>query len=474
MKFLTQHRYHLLILLIFLIKLSLFIFYTICFHLYPETSIKHGLLYVVGGDTYTYYPPIINVLTGGDYGLACRMPGLIIPFAPLYLIIQNEEIAFDLVIIFQFILSTISVYILGLIANILFNNNSRIFLITLLLYSFWYHIGDHYLLADSIANSTFIFAVYFFLTSLKEDFENKKHVFYSGLFFTWSIFTRLIAIVPFMILCVFIFYSLLFRHQQIKKFFYVGLLFTCSFILCESAWIFRNKISLNKYVPLPESENCYSSFSYNWNELNKIPTAWGYETTHWAGEINWWLDKNSTSQQFPFSETCFTKSFDADSLTKLKNQYHTLLQKKEELFKLNSDFKKRVDNYLYEYKREHWANYYLINPIKLFVKFHYKKMIVDIPFPKLNKMNVFQKVFKATNWIFILIISVTFLISPFFLLSNKNRLYLVFIMIPFSISAFLVFLGAIEQRYFWIIIPFCVIFFAYFVDYVIVKLKLSK
>jgi hypothetical protein len=90
-----------------------------------------------------------------------------------------------------------------------------------------------------------------------------------------------------------------------------------------------------------------------------------------------------------------------------------------------------------------------------------------MPFPALNKMNLFQKAYKATNWIFMLIISVLFLVAPLFLFYNRNRFYLIFLIIPFSISTFLATFGAIEQRYFWPIIPFCVVFFAYFVNYLI-------
>jgi len=460
------------IFLILLIKLPLFIFYSICFHLYPEVSIKHGLFYVVGGDTFTYYPPLINLLNGNDYGNACRMPGLILPFAPFYFIFKNQDLSFNLVIVFQFILSTLSVYVLGLITNILFNNNHRIFLFTIVMYSFWYHIGDHYMLADSIANSTLIFSVYFFLVSLNESFNNKKHIFYSGAFFTWSIFARLIAIVPFILLCFLLFYFLIVKKKEIIKFFEVALLFTSCFIICESAWIIRNKISLNRVVLFTELEECYSSFSYNWRELNKIPTGWAYNTTKWENEIDWWLDNNATAKYFPYPKNCFTKSFNADSLTKLKNEYW-LLQEKEPL-KLNRNFKNKVALYLREYASENLFNYYFLNPIKLFIKFHYKKRIDGVPFPALQKMNLFQKIFKAINWIFILTISMLFLVSPLFLYTNRSKSYFVFLLIPFSMSAFLVFYGAIEQRYFWAIIPFCIVFFSYLSDYLLAKFKSNK
>lgn len=462
------------ILLILAIKLPLFVFYVVCSHLYPENFISHGFLYVFGGDTSGYYPPLVEVLNGGSYGGACRMPGLGVTFAPFYLLTKNAELSYEFVVVIQFILSTISVYILGLIANLLFNNH-RIFLLTIILYSLWYHIGDHLLMADSISNSTFIFAFYFFLKAFKSSFISKKDIFLSGVFFTWSIFSRLITVVPFMVLCLVIFYVLVVKRRQIALFLITALCFTFSFIAIESAWVIRNKIVLDRIVLFTEPEECFSSFSYNWRELNKIPTAWGYETTRWAGEIDWWYDPQSPATDFPFGESCYTKSFNADSLTALKNEYYLYRFNKDEQTKLNIPFKEKVSKYLSEYKTERPFDYYFVSPAKLLIKFHYKKRIVDIPFPALDKMSLPQKIFKAINWLFILIISVSFLVlSPLFLYLNRNIESWVFILVPFSISFFLVYYGAIEQRYFWAIIPFCIILNAYFIDLILKKVRRSS
>ena len=459
------------IVLILLIKALLFVFYAIQFHLYPEVSVKHGLLYVVGGDTFTYYPPMINFLSGHDYGNACRMPGLFPLFGPLYFLTKNLEFSYNAVIIIQFIISTISVYVLGLISHLLFKSN-RVFVLTIVFYSLFYHIGDHFLLADSIGNSTLIFATYFFIKSINDDFNNRNFIFLSGLFFTWSIFARVIVIVPFMVLGFFLLYYLIKKKQTILNKASIILLFGLSFLVCESAWVIRNKISLNKTILFTVPE-CYHSFSYNWLELNKIPTAWGCETTHWAGEIDWWLNKKSGASEFPYSTTVLTKSFNVDSLTKLKDEYHLLILKGEGLSSVSPDFKHKVDNYIAEYRSEHFLDYYILHPLKLLYKFHYKKMIVDMPFPKLSQMNIVQKGIKFINWMALLIISLLFLfIAPLALFVNRNYSYIIFLVIPFSISFFLsAIFGAIEQRYFWPIIPFAIVFFAYFLDVVLKKIK---
>ncbi len=398
--------------LILVIKLVFFIYFNTCFQLYPELIIKRGFLYVVGGDTFTYYPPLINLMNGDGYGNACRMPGLVIPFVPFYLITQNEDLTYNLVIVFQFILSSISVFVLGLIANKIFNNNHRVFLITILVYSFWYHIGDHTLMADSLSISSLIFATYFFMLSINENFVDKRHIFFSGFFFSWSIFLRVIAIVPFIALCFLIFYWLLIKQKYVIKLFTTLLLFTGCFIVSESCWVIRNKICSDRFVPFTVPE-CYGSYSYNWLELTKIPTAWGLETTPWVNEIDWWLDVNSTSKQFPANKNVFTKSYNADSLTNLKNTYWELRETQPLI--LNPSFERRVKLYLEEYRRENALKYYVLNPFKLFLKFHHKRRMEGMPFPALNKMNLFQKAYKATNWIFMLIISVLFLVAPLFL-----------------------------------------------------------
>jgi len=462
------------ILFILLIKLTLFVFYTIQFHIYPEISLKHGLLYVIAGDTFTYYPPMISFLTGHEYGNACRMPGLFPVFGPLYFFSKNLEFSYNAVIVIQFIISTISVYVLGLISLILFKSK-RIFILTLVFYSLFYHIGDHFLLADSIGNSALIFATYFFIKSLNEDFNNKKYIFFSGLFFTWSIFARVIVIVPFTVLCLFILFYFIKNRRAFVNCISLMLLFTVSFLIFESGWVIRNKLSLNRIILFTVPE-CYHSFSYNWLELNKVPTAWGLETTHWIGEIDWLLNKKSGVNDFPYTNSIFTKSFNADSITKLKNEYHLLSEKGEGLLSVSPNFKSKVDHYISEYKSEHFMDYYVFHPLKLLYKFHYKKMIVDMPFPKFSEMNLIQKGIKFINWFVLLVISLAFLFfAPISLFVNKDLRYLIFLAIPFSISFFLGFIfGAIEQRYFWPVLPFAIVFFAWFLDLLFKKVKSKK
>jgi hypothetical protein len=397
------------------------------------------------------------------------MPGLILPFAPIYLLTHNQEISFNGVIVFQFILSTVSVYMLGLISNLIFNSNRVIFILTILFYSLWYHISDHYLQADSIANSTLIISFYFFLLSFKSDFTNYKHIFLSGFFFNWSIFCRLIAIVPFTLLFFVIFYFLIIKKRKPLNFLLSISAFIVCFFICESMWVIRNKMQLNRTVLFTQTQECYSSYSYNWGELIKIPTAWGCDITPWSGDIYWWLDSESKALQFPYPKSCFTKSFNAERLTDLKNKYHSSF--KNDPFHLNEELKNEISLYLKEYRNENFFNYYVLHPFKLLIKFYYKKTIVDMPFPPLSEMNLFHKIIKLLNWIFILIISLLFLGAPLFLIKNRNQMFVLFLIIPISISFFLVWFGGIEQRYFWPIIPFCVIFFAFLINFLYLKFK---
>jgi len=460
--------------IILLIKIPFFIFYTVCYHLYPEISQEsNGFLYVSGGDTYTYFPPLINVLDGGDYGSACRMPGLAIVFAPFYLLTHNAELSYNIYVVIQFTLAAISVYVLGLIANIIFNNNYKIFLGTIILYSFLQR-GDNTLLADNIGNAIFIFAVYFFFKAFKEGFHGNRNVLLSGIFFAWAVFIRLIIIVPFFTLCAIVLYYFLQNSKKesfkphFLKFIKAILLFTIPFLLFETAWIIRNKISLNRTVYFSEYEVCYSSFNYNWGEIRRIPIAWGVNITHWDGEIDWWINPKSTSKQFPYSVPCFTKSFNIDSLTNVKNEYLFLkTQNGEGVYKPTESLKIKIDKYISEYKQEHFFRYYVISPFKLFIKFHCMnfKMVQGLPFPAVAKMNLFQKGFKVFYWVVMIILGSLFLFSPLFIKKINNFIYIIFLLIPFSISIFLCFyLGGIEQRLFFPITPFCVIFFAYVAD----------
>lgn len=457
----------------FLIKLMLFVFYGICFHLYPETSIGKGLLYVEGGDTFTYYPPLINFCNGFDYGNACRMPGLAPVFVPIYWLTKSTVFTYNFVVIFQFLLSTLSVYLLGLIAHLLFDNK-RVFIYVIILYSMFYHIADHFLMADSQANSTLIIAVYFFIRSYKNNF-NFKYITISGVFFCWSIFSRLIAIMPFIVLFLIIVYFLLWKKKDIIKTMKVTFLFVLILGVCESAWIIRNKISLSKMIAFTVPE-CYSTYSYNWLEYAKIPASWGYETTPWANEINWFLDEQSGKSSFNFPENVLTTNYTIDSLVNIKREYYNLKSLGQGIYEPTIGFKNRVNNYLSEYKNQHSINYYVGNPLKLVWKFHFKKSIVDMPFPKVEKMNFFQKVIKTLNWILLTFLTVGILVfGPLLLIMKKNVETLIIVAIPFSITFFLAFMfGAIEQRYIWPIVPFAVVINCCFMNLLFERIKLIR
>jgi hypothetical protein len=457
----------------FLIKLVLFIFYGICFHLYPETSIGKGLLYVEGGDTFTYYTPLINFCNEGTYGNACRMPGLAVVFMPIYWLTKSASFAYNFVIIFQFLLSTISVYFLGLIAYLLFESK-LIFIFVVILYSLFYHIGDHILMADSQANSTLIIAVYFFVRSYKNNFS-LKYIIFSGAFFCWSIFSRLIAIMPFLVLFLLLIYFLLWKKRDVMMTMKVVFFYISIFGICETAWIIRNKISLNKFIVFTVPE-CYSSYSYNWLEYAKIPASWGYETTPWWNEINWFLDVNKNEDSFEYPKSVLTSNYTIDSLVNIKREYFYLKSLDQGIYEPTIGFKNRVNNYLSEYKKNHSINYYLINPLKLAWKFHFKKNIVDLPFPKKEKMNVFLKFIKVVNWALISFLNLGILFfAPILLIFKKNIETLLIVTIPFSITFFLSYLfGAIEQRYIWPVLPFAIIINCVFINLVIERIKLTR
>jgi len=85
---------------------------------WPKDSIVN-YLFIVSGDTDGYYDPIESFVQSGDYSSFCRMPGLLPIYAPLYYLF-GAMWGKTLVIILQFIVSTISVYLLAQTAAYVF------------------------------------------------------------------------------------------------------------------------------------------------------------------------------------------------------------------------------------------------------------------------------------------------------------------------------------------------------------------
>jgi len=310
------------VLVAFLCKALFFIFQLYRNDLHPLP----GFIGVVTGDAPTYFYPIDDLVANSSYSPDFRMPGygiLYLPFAFLF----SKAVAYNILIVIQLILASISIYLLALIAKYLFRS-SAIFYLTFYFYaiSTYTSLFDPALYTESFATSFLILAVFYLLKTLEHESKRPLNIFLSGIFLTEVIFLRPVFM-PLVILFSAVLFAYYCRQHQIKNAFSKLFIVLLPFLVCEGAWITRNFIRHNKFIPAttslyyPEIQNSiYMPFF-------TLVGAWGGSDQHWdpGTDIRWFglMDDthtilDTTNARLP--DYIYTSQFNRDSLVILKKQ----------------------------------------------------------------------------------------------------------------------------------------------------------
>ena len=140
---------------------------------------------LAGGDARSYIDPIENLLANGSYFNDYRMPGYGWLHYLLRLMLPLGN-ALNAMAIIQLLLSSLSVYVLALIARRLFKSDTY-FYVCFFLYAISTYVSlyDYQILTESLCASSLIFSVYLLITA-----ETNARLFFSGVLLTWSIFLR--------------------------------------------------------------------------------------------------------------------------------------------------------------------------------------------------------------------------------------------------------------------------------------------
>lgn len=430
--------------------LSLFFFEIKKNNFFPTTG-----LFVYSNDTFDYFQPAENVLNGVPYGKPYRLPGMFPIYFPLRFLL-NDFFAKNLFIVLQILTSSLSCVLLALIGH-KFTKSIIVYWVLLTAYSLNTFVGvyDIFGLSDSFSVSFFIFGIFLFLILL----EQGKIIFsvLSGLFFTWSFFLRPIMLVPFLVAG-----GILLIHflNQKKKLITTIFLFFLPAILFTGIWVFRNFLLFKKFELLVKTD----AFPEQYFEMIKLPVMLGMDFT-WGYSGEWFIKEKYADSSIPVKSVYLTKSFNKDSLINLRKLYFESRHNRENQ-ELKSKLFAKIELYMDEFKREHFLQYYFINPAKLFFHFLFPSRLDNLPLPPFHKMSFSEKIVKSIYYISLLLINFSALLYLFslFFRFKQNIKKILFACIPFSIILVLVFvLGYIEQRYFAPVYPFFLMFAVFFI-----------
>jgi hypothetical protein len=389
---------------------------------------------------------------------AGRMPGYGIPYLLLrYVFPQNTALLF--LIFFQFILSSVSVYLLAK-TSLIFTGNKKSFYFSFLVFSLSIYTGlyDIFTLSESFSVSAMIFTVYF-LVSWQLERANWK-LLTAGFFLAWAVFLR-----PFLGIFIPVFTLILFIWQLNKINFKTGitvvLLFISPFILFESLWVYRNYKVLGRFIPLEtdmeESYGKYTVYRNSTTSVRALINAWGGE----AGEFydnseGWWFHftEGEDVKSYSFPSRIFNSGFNKDSLIALKQIYNAGADMKlspEARDSMNLSAINIAERYRNQYIHTNKLRYYLLNPFVRIKKLVFSNPTLTLPLPKFQEMNFIEKILKIgyTGLYFLVLIFGSAGMLFYLLKMKRSFTGLLLIAIPVTLIITIISISDIfENRYF--------------------------
>jgi hypothetical protein len=469
--------------LVFSIKLLLFIFFAYQFvQNYPADQITERL-FIIDGETISYYAPIESLAEGNGYSIkeaisssneflifpsTRRVPGIAVVYYPLLKIFEKDT-ARAMVVLVQFMVSTISVYLLGLLAFYLFQSIVA-FGIVLLLYSLssFVSIFDHYGISESFSISFLLIGFYFSFRAIQK--LSIWNFFWAGIFLCWSTFIRPALGVSFPAIGL-IFLIHFAKQKQVFSLAFLRsiLLFALPLICCLSLWTARNHKVSGKIIPLEDNVHETQMFAYDARLLSiwDLIGAWGGQITRWSPNSmgEYFLSRQYISHQKAFSERMLNSQCNSDSIRSLQDNYIKSYDRSIP-FEQRLVLAHRVVEQAYRFRKtfikEKPFQYYVVSPIAMTGKFLYFKTVSYLPFPELAKMKMYHKAIKVFYILFFNVILAFAVLGAFFVFRNGSWQAKLFMLYPFFYTfVMIVIFIASEQRYVAPLYPIFVVYAGY-------------
>ena len=451
-------------------------------HWAKENRIVKGI-FVEAKDWSDYIAPIQNLIDSGylgayygkDKGIlwAHRMPGFIPIYAPLHFLMDYQN-ACVVIAFLQFFTDALACYIIALIALNLFNN-MLVFYLTYFLYliSSFVSVYTHYGSSEPFCTFFIILSVYYFVIFQKS--TQKKHFFLTGFFICWAYFLRpaigvLIVLYP----LIYIINNGFFKLKSFKYVFRDILIYSSTFILFESVWIYRNFKVMNRFIPMDITAENFANPQYRVQIQLCIAYGAEYLTDSKDNLLGWFHPSTRNDTELynsnPFPPHCFTPDYNLDSLRLLRQYYWSSIDKD-----LSLDMKKKyatetVDKlnlYKKSYIKYHPFRYYVVNRFILLRKFLFVTQTYALPF---EKHTLFQKLVRGVYWginTFVIALGIVGITLSFY---KKNKLaWSLSLLLLAHIFVHAVILGYIEHRYLVTVFPLLTIYSSYTVSLALAK-----
>ena len=409
-------------------------------------------IYVLGVDAHKEIKATENLVKNGvmDYGTrdaifrvpeahdyAFRMPGFIVLFLPLYLLF-GQHLALTLIIILQVLLYSLSAYLLGKTALILFKKNWTFYFcfFSYLACSFvsQYNFGFN---REGLSTSLLVIAVY-----LVCDWYIRKKLytlFIYSVLITWVIFLR-----PFF-LPVYLFFNVLIlfnsRKDGLLNILKVTTAVFLFFFITLSIWTIRNYRLTKQIIVLESDWDFFNSFNFE-NTFQDFNIAIGGNMTYWENNtsgtwffpqkiLNEWGLKVPSDNVIP--DWIFSKDLTRDTLVKARAFFWQSIETSDskEKQRLLVESQVILKKFMSDIARKYPLKFYFTDRIKSLWDYVYKPQGLSLR-GLLYPYNVVMTF--VDNFIKYLVFFIGFLGSFYFLFKIKDEILLWF---PLSVIGFL-------------------------------------
>ncbi len=361
-------RHWALLISIALVMRALYVFY----HLSEtDPTIRIGTFAIRTGDTDSYLVPIENYIHHDSYKPDYRLPGVGLPYW-LFRSVLEPEAARDALVIFQWLLSGISVYLLALI-TLRWTGSTRtawvvygLFLVSA--YSSWY---DPEISSDSLSVTVLILQVY--VMQLAMDRQRLGLLIMAGLLMAWLVFLRPVsaALVP-------VAAFLVWRAWGGTKALRMALLFLIPFAIIDGAWTVRNWRVNGQFNPLT-NEGVMPVYVTNglWWDVMKFMQCYGGDYIWWNPGTNmrWfgiWKGGASVDDEGrnadPPPAYAYVPAYTQDSLQRVANDIRLLNSRtlsRADSLATAATVVSRLDRYATAYKAGAPFNYHVLSRLRM-------------------------------------------------------------------------------------------------------------
>lgn len=434
----------------------------------PNTS---GL-YLLKGDAYQYINYCENFYKYFEYfegelsaktSFTNRMPGMCVLYFPIRLFC-SQPATLNVFVIIQTILASIASYCIAIIALKVFKSN-RAFYLTFALYATSTFIANnnYRLYTESLALSTIIFSLYFFVLYLE-----KKHWYLLLLcasFLIWCVFLR-----PFMapfigLAFLYILYKYIKKTISIKHF----AVFVIPVFMAFGTWTYRNYTVTKMFIPLQSGNEWWLGSEAMTAQVHFIQT-FGLGWVWWdqKSEHTWFMPDN-TIKFFKtirpndsifnnwYSTHIFTKDLTIDTLKRARELYWLSLDPKFS-YSQQSVYAHQsaiiLEKFISSQKQNNPFMYYFVYRYKLLLKFLNHRLgaaVYSFKYP----LNIGITFFDALANYFIFIWGSISIILTFFYSKLKSPALASILLIPiFIISYFSFYMRIDESRFITMAVPF--------------------